>query len=326
LLFRLPECGRHAIRGNHSYTNQFIAATADVTQNTLQISDRQIADFLSRHRLPAEFRHIVEQHYLPLAKQLPQMRDGKPQLLLGINGAQGTGKSTLADFLRLATESMFDWNVAVLSIDDFYYTLAERSALAEDLHPLLKTRGVPGTHDTDMLTRYLKRLQQLTASERIALPRFNKATDDRADESRWPVVKGPIDLVILEGWCVGTQAQSDAELQQPVNALERDEDPDGIWRRYVNDQLRAKYEPIFAQLDALVFIGAPNFDAILRWRLEQEEKLAAASPSSSSGLMNKQKITRFIQFYERLTRANLAVLPEKAEFVFRLDDSHAIVP
>ena len=285
-----------------------------------------MSDFLSRHRLPVEFRRVAEQHYWPLAKRLPQMRDGRRQLLLGVNGAQGTGKSTLADFLRLATESMFEWNVAVLSIDDFYFTLAERKALADEVHPLLRTRGVPGTHDTDMLARYLERLQRLAASERIALPRFDKSVDDRAEESRWPVVNGPVDLVILEGWCVGTVAQSAAELQRPVNALERDEDPDGVWRRYVNDQLRAKYEPIFAQLDALIFIGAPNFKAILRWRLEQEEKLAAASPSSSSGLMSKQQIVRFIQFYERLTRFNLAMLPDSADFVFRLDDSHAIIP
>ena len=281
--------------------------------------------FLSRHRLPAEFRRVAERHYLPLAKRLLQMRDGKRQLLLGVNGAQGTGKSTLADFLRLATESMFDWNVAVLSIDDFYYTLAERKALADEVHPLLRTRGVPGTHDTDMLARYLERLLKLADGDRIALPRFDKAIDDRADESRWPVVKGPIDLVILEGWCVGTVAQSAAELQRPVNVLERDDDADGVWRQYVNDQLRAKYEPIFTKLDALIFIGAPNFDAILRWRLEQEEKLAADSPSNSSALMNKQQITRFIQFYERLTRANLAALSDRADFVFRLDGSHAII-
>lgn len=296
-----------------------------MTQETLEVSDPQMSDFLSRHRLPAEFRRVAEQHYLPLARQLPKLRDVSYQLLLGINGAQGTGKSTLADFLQLATESLFGWNVAVLSIDDFYYTLAERRALATDVHPLLETRGVPGTHDTEMLGRYLRRLQQLGEGERIALPRFNKAVDDRADESRWPAINGPVDLVILEGWCVGTVAQPDAELQQPINALERDEDPDGVWRQYVNDQLRAKYEPIFRKLDALIFIGAPNFDAILRWRLEQEEKLAASAPSGSSGVMNKQQIVRFIQFYERLTRANLAALPEKADFVFRLDDSHATI-
>ena len=293
-------------------------------QKLISISDQQMSDFLSQHRLPPEFRRIAEQFYLPLARRLPPMLGGRRQLFLGINGAQGTGKSTLADFLRLAAESMFDWNVAVLSIDDFYFTLAERKRLAGKVHPLLTTRGVPGTHDTDMLAHYLERLQRLGDSERIAVPRFDKAVDDRADEARWPVVQGPIELVILEGWCVGTVAQSNTELQRPVNALERDEDPDGIWRQYVNDRLKAKYEPIFAQLDALIFIGAPNFDAILRWRLEQEEKLAVTSPANSSGLMNKEQITRFIQFYERLTRENLATLPNRADSVFRLDDTHTI--
>jgi len=301
------------------------AATTDVTQNLVTISDNQMSDFLSQHRLPPEFRRVANQHYLPFARQLPEIRDRKTQLLLGINGAQGTGKSTLADFLRLATESMFDWRVAVLSIDDFYLTLEERKTLAQDVHPLLRIRGVPGTHDTEMLASYLNRLQHLNRDERIALPSFDKATDDRQIVQRWPTVKGPIDLVILEGWCVGTVAQRDVELEQPANSLEREEDPDCVWRNYVNDQLKTKYEQIFEQLDLLLFVHAPSFDAILRWRLEQEEKLADISPDGSSGLMSKEQITRFIQFYERLTRANLASLPDRADFEFRLDDTHSIV-
>ena len=244
--------------------------------------------------------------------------------MLGINGAQGTGKSTLADFLCLATESMFEWRVAVLSIDDFYRTREERQALCQAVHPLLRTRGVPGTHDTDMLARYLGRLRQLNEDECIALPRFDKAADDRADESRWPVVRGPIDLVILEGWCVGSVAQPNSELRLPINSLERKEDPDGAWRSYVNDQLKANYKQIFDQLDYLIFMRAPSFDAILRWRVEQEEKLADVSPKGSSGLMSREQIERFLQFYERLTRANLAALPNCADVVFSLDATHSI--
>ena len=284
-----------------------------------------MSDFMSQHRLPPEFRGTAEQFFLPLAGRLPDLRSGKKQLLLGVNGAQGSGKSTLADFLRIAAESMFDWNVAVLSIDDFYRTKAERLRLARDVHPLLVTRGAPGTHDTDMLSRYLERLRQLGKKECIALPRFDKASDDRADESQWPVVAGPIDLVILEGWCVGSKAQPDDDLGRPVNDLEREEDADGAWRRYVNDQLRSDYEAIFAQLDSLIFIGAPSFDAILRWRVEQEEKLVDASPPCSSGLMNRDEIARFIQFYERLTRANLETLPYRADIVIKLDDTHSVV-
>lgn len=291
----------------------------------MNVSERLMSDFLSNHRLPPEFRSTAEKFYLPLASQLPKFRDGKMQLLLGINGAQGTGKSTLASFLQAAVESMFDWNVAVLSIDDFYYTKAERLQLARDVHPLLATRGVPGTHDIAMLANQLERLQQLDSDEHLALPRFDKATDDRAEKSRWPVVSGPIDLVILEGWCVGTKSQRDADLVQPVNALERVEDADGNWRNYVNEQLKSNYEPIFSQLDALVFIRAPSFDAILRWRLEQEEKLADASPSGSSGLMSRKQIERFIQFYERLTRVNLATIPNRAAVVIELDDTHSVL-
>lgn len=244
--------------------------------------------------------------------------------MLGINGAQGTGKSTLANFLQVATESMFDWNVAVLSIDDFYYTKAERLQLARDVHPLLATRGVPGTHDVEMLASYLQQLEQLDSSESLALPRFDKATDDRADMAHWPIVKGPIDLVILEGWCVGTKAQSDAELDVPLNRLERDEDTDGCWRRYVNDRLKADYQPIFEQVDLVAFMQAPSFDAILRWRLEQEQKLAAVSPEGSPGLMSDKQIRYFLQYYERLTRANLKTLPARADIVFDLDEAHRV--
>ncbi len=253
------------------------------------------------------------------------MRGERRQLLLGINGAQGTGKSTLADFLCQAAESMYGWNVAVLSIDDFYYTLSERRKLAADVHPLLMTRGVPGTHDTGMLLRCIERLRQLGPKECMTLPRFDKAGDDRAIESRWPEVSGPVDLVILEGWCVGTVAQADVDLAQAINALEREEDADGAWRSYVNDRLKANYSRIFSRLDALVFLRAPSFDAILRWRLEQEEKLAEVSATGSSGLMNREQIERFIQFYERLTRSNLATLPGIADVVFTLDETHSIV-
>ncbi|MGI9232100.1 MAG: hypothetical protein ACR2RD_00580 [Woeseiaceae bacterium] len=296
-----------------------------MARTTSEFTEHQMSDFLSKHRLPNDFRDVAEHSYLPLVEQLPKRRSGRVPLLLGINGAQGTGKSTLADFLRLAAESRFGWSVAVLSIDDFYHTQDMRQALSKDVHPLLATRGVPGTHDVDMLDAYIERLQRAGRDDEIALPRFDKATDDRAEASRWPVVKGPIDLIILEGWCVGTRPQSAEDLEPPINALERDDDEDGHWRRYVNDQLKTRYAKVFARLDMLVFLAAPSFDAILRWRLEQERKLADKSPSGATGLMNEHQIRGFIQFYERLTRANLGTLRDTADVVFELDETHSIV-
>jgi D-glycerate 3-kinase len=287
-------------------------------------SDEQLRDFLSKHRLPPEFRDTAERYFLPLARRLPDYRGDKKTLYLGINGAQGTGKSTLADFLSVAAKSMLGWTVAVLSIDDFYYTRQEREKLAAEVHPLLMVRGVPGTHDTEMLRRCIEQLRAADSGDEVPLPRFDKSIDDRADAATWPIVRGPVDLIILEGWCVGTRTQETAELEQASNQLERDEDPDGTWRDYVNDQLERRYARIFDDLDKLIFMQAPGFDAILRWRLEQEEKLAATSSQAASALMNEEQVTRFIQFFERLTRANLATLPATADIVFRLDEAHAV--
>ena len=277
------------------------------------LTEDQVAVFIAAHRLPARFRDTIERHYLPLATWLQAQKPPARPLLLGINGGQGTGKSTLAAFLKLALESMRGWRVAVLSIDDFYLTRAERARLAERVHPLLATRGAPGTHDVGMLSECLAALRRLGAGETLALPRFDKAEDERAARQSWPLVRGPVDLIILEGWCVGSVAEPDAALDEPVNALERDADRDGRWRRYVNERLGAEYAGVFAGLDALVFLKIPDFDAVYRWRLEQEQKLADARGGAGQGIMTAEQIATFIQHYERVTRGNLRAIPAIAD-------------
>ncbi len=295
-----------------------------MSESEARISNETLADFLTEHRLPVAFEATARQYYEPLVRRLPAVRGERHTLLLGINGAQGTGKSTLAEFLALGAAELFGWHAAVLSIDDFYLTRAERGALAEDLHPLFATRGVPGTHDTDMLSATLDELAHLKDGETAKLPRFDKSIDDRADETSWPVATGPLDMIILEGWCVGSSAESKDALIEPVNELEDDEDPDGVWRGHANEQLRTEYEPIFARLDSLVFLAAPSFDAILEWRIEQERKLAQKS-SAGTHVMSDAEVARFIGFYERITRHNLDAIPSRADVVFTLDHSHAVV-
>jgi len=78
-------------------------------------------------------------------------------------------------------------------------------------------------------------------------------------------------------------------------------------------------------LDALIFLQAPDFDAVYRWRLEQEEKLAETAAKGATGVMNSRQIATFIQNYERLTRANLDILPDKADVVLTLDDGHRFI-
>ncbi len=289
------------------------------------IDEQTIAGFLRRHDLPEAFRDVIGQHYAPLVQWLTvRRRDGAP-MLLGVNGAQGTGKSTLADFLATTLASLSGWRVAVLSIDDFYLTREERRHLGATVHPLLATRGVPGTHDTAMLARCLDELAALDAGRSARLPRFDKATDDRAAADAWPAVEGPLDLIVLEGWCVGSRPEADSALDEPENELEAREDPDGTWRRYVNRCLSGDYRELFGRLDALVFLRVPDFDCVFRWRLEQEQKLARRTGNRGEGLMNREQVARFIQHFERVTRANLETLPAAADVVFEFDTQHRCV-
>jgi D-glycerate 3-kinase len=288
-------------------------------------SNRQFDDFISQHRLPNRFRDLIRRHYLPLASWVESQRQADKALFIGVNGAQGTGKSTLADFVRLALDSGASWRVAVLSIDDFYLTRAERKKLGEKIHSLLETRGVPGTHDMHMLATCIERLKNLGSEENMALPRFDKSRDDRADPDSWPVISGPIDLIILEGWCVGCTPQAGDDLLEPINLLEREQDASGEWRRYVNDQIKGSYTDLFATLDGLIFLQAPGFGAVYRWRLEQEKKLAAVTGNNAAGIMSSKEIARFIQHYERITRVNLATLPGTADVVLELNEDHDCV-
>lgn len=289
------------------------------------VTNPQIEGFISQHRLPKKFRILIDEHYAPIVSWLIPKRRAGVALFLGISGAQGTGKSTLADFIRLALETTAGWRVAALSLDDFYLTKPERERLGKDVHPLLKTRGVPGTHDLQLLSSCIDQLRDLDSKRTLPLPRFDKAQDDRAAIETWPVVTGPIDLIILEGWCVGSLPQAPEAVSKPINELERNKDPAGTWRQMVNKCLAEGYAELFAALDFLLLLQAPNFEAACRWRLEQEDKLAAQSADGGAGIMDRAQIAEFMQHYERLTRANLLSLPNIADIVLQLGDNHDCV-
>ncbi len=246
----------------------------------------------------------------------------KRPFILGICGAQGSGKSTLAEGLaqRLRDTGL---RVAVLSLDDLYLTRAERVALARTIHPLLATRGVPGTHDVAL---GLAVLDGLAAGDCTLLPRFDKATDDRAPSG--VRIDGPVDVVLFEGWCVGAVAQEASALATPINDLERLQDADGHWRHHVNAALAGEYQHLFRRIDALVLLAAPDFAKVRDWRIEQEEGLRQslrAAGRSTEGTMDDAQIASFIQFYERLTRHILAEMPDRADLTLRLDDRRRVL-
>jgi D-glycerate 3-kinase len=241
-------------------------------------------------------------------------------LMVGICGSQGSGKSTAcAHVARAMTASGI--RVAVLSIDDLYLSRAVREDLALRVHPLLRTRGVPGTHEPLL---GVHTFEALATHARVRLPRFDKARDDREPESCWDAIDAPVEVILFEGWCVGARPQLPHELDRPVNALESQEDADGRWRRYVNDALSRAYRRLFAPIDFLVLLAAPGFEIVARWRTEQEQQLRADRPAAT-GIMSGAEVERFVQHYERLTRHILSEMPSRADLVLRLDENRRVI-
>ena len=274
--------------------------------------------FLQEQRLPESYRHVVETVHVPLANQIAtKANKSSGTFIVGLCGAQGSGKSTLAAVMKMLL-GMQGLSTAILSLDDLYLTRAERLELASRIHPLLATRGVPGTHDVEL---GLRTLEALSTSGLVTLPRFDKAVDDRSSESEWPRAEAPVRVILFEGWCVGARAQADCALLEPINALEKQFDADGSWRRYVNAQLKTAYQMLFGHIDYLVLLQAPSFDVVHTWRLEQERKLRErlAARVVSSRVMDAEQMIRFIQHYERLTRHILEEMPSCADVVLSLD-------
>lgn len=234
---------------------------------------------------------------------------------IGLSGLQGSGKSTLAAALVvLARRRGID--ALALSLDDFYLGRRERLRLARTAHPLLATRGVPGTHDVGLIERTLDALAQASAHRPVCVPRFDKGRDTRLPPSRWRRVSQAPQLVVLEGWCVGVPAQDADALREPCNALERESDRDARWRQWVNAELAARYEPLWRRFDLRLVLRAPDFAIVARWREEAELVLRARGAPQA---MDAAQLRRFVQHYERLSRHALRTVPRPGDVVLKLD-------
>lgn len=281
-----------------------------------------LAEYRADEGLSPEFANLVARLHRPLAAHIARRAEaGDGLFVAGLCGPQGAGKSTMVRVLARLLETR-DLRVAVLSLDDIYLTSAERAALARDVHPLLATRGPAGTHDVDLGCAVI---DALAAGQGTALPRFDKSRDDRMPQSAWPKSAGA-DILLFEGWCMGARPERDDKLALPINDLEREEDADGVWRRYVNAMLAGPYTGLFGRLDSLILLRAPSFEIVAAWRLEQEAKLRArTAQDQSSKVMAPSQVSRFVQFFERTTRQIDREMPTRADCVIQLGTSREVV-
>ncbi len=284
-------------------------------------------EFVAEHKLPGGYAENVRPYVREVAERIlrAHRESGRP-IIVGISGAQGSGKTTFARFLSKWLGGM-QLSAVCISLDDVYLAKARRRRLSRRAHPLLATRGVPGTHDVPLARRVLDALTHPGAARKVAVPVFDKATDDRAPEQDWRRVDAPADVVLFEGWCLGGRPQTPESLSDPVNELEASEDGNAAWRTGVNERLRTDYAELFACLDLLIMLRIPSFERVLEWRSLQEDKLRErlrdgprvdAKPPG----MSDAEIARFVQHYERLTRHMLKTMPDYADAVIDIDGNH----
>jgi len=262
----------------------------------------------------------LNKFYLPLSEWIYSIysKDFKTKII-GLSGGQGAGKSTITGILKLILKKKYGLNICVFSIDDFYKTKNERLRMSKKKHPLFITRGVPGTHDIALLNQTIRKLKQ-KKFRTVLIPKFDKSKDDRYRKNKWQKIKTKPDIIIFEGWCVGTTHQNNNELKRPINLIEKKYDENLKWRKTVNNLIKKRYKNIFNKIDKLVFLKVPHFNYIIKWRWLQEQKMKLTTKSKKT--MSKTEVKEFIMFYERLTKHMIKNYSKISDLTIFLDKKH----
>ncbi len=240
-------------------------------------------------------------------------------LVIGIHAPQGAGKTTLVNFCQ-ALFQLDGLSSVVLSIDDFYLTNQEQQAVAA-MHPnnrLLQFRGSAGTHDVPLGRETILQCLHARPGDAVPLPSYDKSScngrGDRAPREAWPVVKAPIDVVLLEGWMLGFRP-----LPPDHAALKADP---GLPE--VNAQLGA-YAQWHDLVDAWVVVQVEDVDVIYSWRLEAEQRMR--EQKGAAGSMTDEQVQDFVSRFLPSYRAYLqpflyakdALPPDKPALRFFVD-------
>tara|TARA_X000000368_G_C22975972_1_gene687673 strand:- start:292 stop:1218 length:927 start_codon:yes stop_codon:yes gene_type:complete len=267
---------------------------------------------------------MIRSFLIPVSFWIAKKANKKKPLIIGLAGGQGSGKTTISSILTLILKKYFMLNVFKFSIDDFYKTRKDRKLLSKNKHPLLMTRGVPGTHDIDLMLKLFKKVKSKNFKG-LEVPKFNKAIDDRCKKGLWYKLKSKPDVIIFEGWCVGAKAQKNKQLEKPINSLERVYDQGIKWRSHVNNQLKTKYKILFKQLDGLLYLKAKNFSILRQWRLKQERKLWVQTKNKKNlKIMSSGDVINFMQTYQRITQQMFKDAVKSSSIIMYLNSNHQI--
>ena len=262
----------------------------------------------------------LNKFYLPLSEWIYSIykKDNKTKVI-GLSGGQGSGKSTITSILKYILKKKYNLNTCIFSIDDFYKTKLERKKMSLNTHPLFLTRGVPGTHDTNLIIKTIKKLKK-QKFKNVSIPRFDKSIDDRMIKKKWQKIQNPPQIIIFEGWCVGAKHQKNSQIKKPLNFIERKYDRNFVWRKTVNNALKNRYKKLFNEIDRLIYLKVPSFNYIFKWRWDQEQKMKLTSKNKRT--MSKTQVKEFIMYYERITKSMIKNFSKISDLTIYLDDKH----
>ncbi|KZT05353.1 P-loop containing nucleoside triphosphate hydrolase protein [Laetiporus sulphureus 93-53] len=265
---------------------------------------------------PIAVRHMRQHVLAQLSEHRARFPTQKraPPLMVGVQGPQGSGKTLLTThLLNTLTSAPDSLSLAVLSIDDLYLPHSQLVAVAaaNPDNRLLRGRGQPGTHDLVTASKVLRELKEINDDAReshttVVIPRFDKSLyggeGDRVDSGT--IVHSPLDVVILEGWCVGFYPISTEEIERrwglPVKGLgENFFGAHGFTRQDiigVNERLK-EYVDLWNYLGAFIQIKPEEshpYTHIYKWRLQQEHYMK--SSNGGRGMADHQ-VTDFVDRY-----------------------------
>jgi len=279
--------------------------------------------FLNRAKalgLPSSIEADYLSVYKPVVEWIQNTRCEDQPFIVGVNGAQGSGKSTFCELLKhlLHADGL---STVVLSVDDLYHTRKYRLEMGKSIHPLCAIRGVPGTHDVALGLQVLKALKYQGPLDIVTIPRFDKAMDDRKPDDLSANVSNPVDVVLFEGWCVGEPPIPPYE--GPYNDRESRDDSDGVWSRWSAHALNTQYQTLNEMLDALVMLKVPSMEVVRQSRWLQEKKLqntmSLDERRASPGLMSEAEVTDYVALFERHTEHMFATVIHTCDVLIERD-------
>ena len=258
-------------------------------------------------------KKYISKYILPIINNIANSKQKK----ILISGSQGIGKSTLLKIIEKNILKFYEKKILTLSLDDYYLPKKDRWILSKKIHPLLITRGVPGTHDLNKLIKDINSFQNKQYP--IHKPIFDKLKDDRSKKKEKIIQKA--DILILEGWCCGSPPIEKKYLYKNINLLEKKEDPHMIWRNFYNQKLKNEYSNLFKLFEKKIFLKSSSFNYVLNWRFKQEKMMRERNKKK---IMNKKELEYFISHYEKITKFMIRVLPKRADIVIKIDKNQRI--